>query len=153
MYPAKLKELRERIGLTRTEIAKIIGIDRSQYGHYENDYVTIPIKHLISLANYYKVSIDYILGLNTVKQYKKSIPQINNKISGERLKKLRKEYKLSQTDLANFLNTAFSTISSYERGINTIATNYLYALSKKYHISADYLLGRIDNPIYLKDND
>ncbi len=150
MYTAKLKELRERIGLSKTEIAKIIGIDRSQYGHYENDYITIPIKHLVALANYYNVSLDYIFNLNQNKQYPKIKKVVDPKISGKRLKELRKEFKISQTNLANYLNTAFSTISSYERGINTIATNYVYAICKKYNISADYLLDRIDDPKYLK---
>ncbi len=149
MYTTKIKELRERIGLTKTEIGKILGIDRSQYGHYENDDFTIPIKHLITLCNYYNVSLDYIFEFSNIEQYKNSKNEIDKMIMGKRLKDFRKENKLTQTDLSNFLNTTFSTISSYERGVNIISTNYLYSISKKYHISADYLLGKIDKPKYL----
>ncbi len=153
MYPDKLKNLRERIGLTKTDIANIIGIDRSQYGHYENDYITIPIKHLVSLINYYHVSLDYIFDFTNQKNYKPITSlEIDKQLSGKRLKEIRKELKITQTDLANFLNTSFTTISSYERGINAIATNYLYVICQKYHISADYLLGRTAKPKYLQEN-
>ncbi len=153
MYTTKIKELRERIGLTKTEVGKILGIDRSQYGHYENDDFTIPIKHIITLCDYYNVSLDYIFEFNDTKKYPHSKPEIDKKLMGLRLKEFRKENKLTQTDLAEFLNTTFSTISSYERGINILSTNYLYIISKKYHLSADYLLGKIDYPKYLKNND
>ena len=150
MYTAKIKELRERIGLTKTEVGKILGIDRSQYGHYENDYFTIPIKHLINLCNYYNVSLDYIFEFSNTKQYRNNKKEIDKNLMGKRLKEFRKENSLTQTNLADFLNTTFSTISSYERGVNILSTNYLYIISKTYNISSDYLLGRIDKPKYLK---
>ena len=77
MYTTKIKELRERIGLTKTEIGKILGIDRSQYGHYESDDFTIPIKHLITLCNYYNVSLDYIFEFSNIEQYKNSKNEID----------------------------------------------------------------------------
>ena len=150
MYFEKMKTLRERVGLTKTEMAKILDIDRSQYGHYENDYVTIPIKHLIKLCNYFNVSLDYMFDFTNNKQYKNVNKDINKFEMGKRIKEFRKENKLTQRNLAKFLNTAFTTISSYERGVNILSTNYIYPICKKYNISADYLLGRIDKPKYLK---
>ena len=142
MFPERLKELGERIGLTITKVAEILGIDRSQYGHYENNYVTIPIKHLITLCNYYDVSLDYIFEFTDARQYNNINKVIDKKLAGKRLKEFRKQNKLTQTKLSEFLNTTFSTISSYERGVNLLSTNYLYTICSKYHISADYLLGR-----------
>ena len=149
MYP-KLKFLRERAGLTQLEMGNLLNIDRSQYGKYENEYVTIPIKHLNTLCNYFCVSIDYIFGFTTSKQYPDMKIEIDKDISASRLKEFRKEHKLTQSKLATFLNTTFSNISAYERGIHVLSTNYVYAICKKYHISADYLLGKIDEPKYLK---
>ncbi len=144
MFTDKLKELRERIGLTKTEIASILGIDRSQYGHYENNYVTIPIKHLINLCNYYDVSLDYVFEFTDNKQYQNINKEVDKKVAGIRLKEFRKENKITQTKLAEYLNTTFSTISSYERGVNLLSTNYLYTICTKYKASADYLMGRIN---------
>ena len=144
-----LKKLRERHGYTQLEMANLLGIDRSQYGKYENEYTTIPIKHLNTLCNYYNVSIDYIFDFTKNPNYKNSSLNINSIESGKRLKEFRKEHKLTQTKLANILNTSFSNISSYERGINIIATTYLYAICKKYSISADYLLSKIKHSVKL----
>ena len=69
---------------------------------------------------------------------------------GKRLKEFRKENKLTQSKLATILNTAQPVITNYENGKHLIATPFLYTICKKYHISADYLLGKIDNPKYLK---
>ena len=38
----------------------------------------------------------------------------------------------------------------YEKGKTLILTSFLYTICKKYNISADYLLGKIDEPKYLK---
>ena len=71
---------------------------------------------------------------------------------GERLKEFRKNNKLTQSKLAVILNTTQSVIADYERGRYLIATPFLYTICKKYNISADYLLGKIDNPKYLKQS-
>ena len=150
MYKRKLKELRNNLNLTQEDIAKQLNLSKSQYNNYETEYVTIPIKHLNNLCNFYNTSLDYIFEFSKDLNYENSHKEINKEKSGLRLKELRKEKHLNQTKLAKYLNTTFTTISSYERGINIINTNYLYAICQKYNISADYLLGKTDNPKYLK---
>ena len=63
---------------------------------------------------------------------------------GKRLKEFRNKNKLTQKVLASILGTSQSTIAEYERGTNIIATAFLYSICSKYHISADYLLGKTD---------
>ena len=75
--------------------------------------------------------------------------EINPEKCSIRLKELRKEKKLTQVKLAQSLNTSHSVISSYEKGKTLILTSFLYTICKKYNISADYLLGKIDSPKYL----
>ncbi len=48
------------------------------------------------------------------------------------------------------LNTVHPVITNYENGKHLIATPFLYTICSKYNISADYLLGKIDSPKYLK---
>ncbi len=146
----RLRYLRETNNLVQQEVADKLNIVKSQYCIYETERVTIPIKHLLVLAELYDVSLDYIFELNDLKKYKNEAKKINKDKMKSRLKEFRKENKLTQKDLASILNTTFSTISSYECGINIISTNFLYAICKKYHISADYLLGLIDTPKKLK---
>jgi len=62
----RLKEIRESNKKTQTEIAKVLHIKQNTYSQYENNQRQIPIEHLITLAKYYDVSTDYILGLTEV---------------------------------------------------------------------------------------
>ncbi len=144
MYAERLKALREENNLTQKTLAELLGITRSLYGRYETEHETIPIKYLNILANYFNVSLDYILNINDTKKYIKNNLNIDKKLSGNRLKEFRKNNKITQLKLAEILNVSQSTIAEYERGTNIIATPFLYTICKKYNISADYLLGRTD---------
>lgn len=57
----------------------------------------------------------------------------------ERLKILRKEAKLTQADVAKFLNISESAYGYYEQGRNEISISNLKKLAKKYDVSIDYI--------------
>lgn len=57
----RLKELRIAKGLKQEEVAKILGIGRTAYGAYELGDNTPPTDKLLTLAEFYGVSLDYIL--------------------------------------------------------------------------------------------
>ena len=63
-YYEILKELREDNDLSQQKVADILKTERSYYGKYERGLFPLPIEHLITLCNYYKVSADYILGVS-----------------------------------------------------------------------------------------
>lgn len=63
-YYEILKELREDHDLSQQKVADILKTERSYYGKYERGVRPLPIEHLITLCNYYKVSADYILGIS-----------------------------------------------------------------------------------------
>jgi len=145
-YGEKLKELREEYKVSQQVIADSIGIKRSSYNQFEQQYDLIPTIRLNQIANYFNVSIDYILGLNKNPKYQKSNTELNIVLSKERLKQFRKKNKLTQVKLANILQSSQHVIVCYESGKNFIAIPYLYTICKKYHLSADYLLGKIEEP-------
>ena len=149
IYSERLKYLREEQEITQNELANLLQIHFATYSQFEREYTIIPIKKLNILANFFHVSIDYLFGFTSIKQYNNSKREINLNISGERLKEFRKENKSTQVKLANVLNTTQSNIVGYEKGKFIIATPYLYTICKKYNISADYLLGKTDTPKYL----
>ena len=144
IYSDKLTELREEKNMSQINIAKVLKIDNSLYAKYEKEYEIIPIKHLNNLCNYFNVSIDYLFDFTVKKNYEVNNNVIDKAKIGERLKNIRKENKLTQVKLAKELNTSQSVIAEYEKGKNLIATPFLYTICKKYHVSADYLLGKID---------
>lgn len=59
---ARLREA--RIGkASQLEIAELLYTTQQQISKYENDIQEIPCRHIITLARYYNVSTDYLLGL------------------------------------------------------------------------------------------
>ena len=62
MYFRRLRDMREDADLSQENVAQILGIRQTVYSRYERGYQTIPLIHLIRLADYYKVSLDYLTG-------------------------------------------------------------------------------------------
>lgn len=60
----RIKDLREDNDKLQKDIAQLLGISQQYYSEYESGKRTIPISHLITLAQYYKTSIDYIVGIS-----------------------------------------------------------------------------------------
>ena len=63
VYVKRIRDLREDNDKTQQEIANILGTSQTMYARYERGANELPIRHLIKLCKYYKVSADYILGL------------------------------------------------------------------------------------------
>ena len=61
-YYKRIRELREDHDLTQRQIATILNITQPQYFRYEQGYRDVPTDILITLADLYKTSTDYILG-------------------------------------------------------------------------------------------
>ena len=59
----------------------------------------------------------------------------------ERMKELRVENKMKQTEVAKAVGVSISAYCSYEYGNRDPQTATLVALAQLYHVSADYLLG------------
>ena len=70
MYFQRLRDLREDKDLRQEDVAEILGISQTVYSRDERGFQTIPVIHLLKLADYYQVSTDYILGrTNTSKPF------------------------------------------------------------------------------------
>ena len=63
-----------------------------------------------------------------------------------RLRDLREDHDLTQTDIARLLNMSQTGYSKYETGENDIPTHVLIRLSEIYDTSIDYMLGQTDDP-------
>lgn len=62
MHFQRLRDLREDKDLKQTDIAELLNIQQTVYSRYERGFQTIPIEHLLHLADFYNVSTDFILG-------------------------------------------------------------------------------------------
>ena len=58
----KIRDLREDRDLNQTQVATILGMSQTGYSKYETGENDIPTEILIKLADFYGVSIDFLLG-------------------------------------------------------------------------------------------
>ena len=58
----RIRDLREDHDLTQRQVAQMLGMSQTGYSKYETGENDIPTAILIKLANYYKTSVDYLLG-------------------------------------------------------------------------------------------
>ena len=66
--------------------------------------------------------------------------------TGERIRKLREAKHMRQSDLAELLGNDGNTISRWERGVIGIGSAYIMKLAEVFDTTADYLLGKTDDP-------
>jgi len=73
MYFQRLRDLREDKDLRQADVAQFLGISQTVYSRYERGFQTLPVQHLLRLADFYHTSTDYILGrTNQLEPYPKS---------------------------------------------------------------------------------
>ena len=99
---ARLKLLRERSKLTKTELCKRLNVIYTTYNNWETNARTPPIYDLCMLADYYNVSLDYLVGHDV-----KELPATEVQALWQKYSKLSdKERQLVNTiiDTINILN-------------------------------------------------
>ena len=142
-----IKKIRVEYNLSQKDVAEKLNLSRSSYAMWESNNNIFPIKRLIEFCNITNCSHNYALGI--VDENDKIQADYNIDKMKQRLVEFRKENKLTQESLAQLLNVVKGTVGNYESGRALIATPFLYEICKKYKISADYLLGKVDNPKYI----
>lgn len=62
-YYKIMRDLREDADLTQQQVAEILGTSQTMYARYERGANELPLHHLLTLCGLYRVSADYILGI------------------------------------------------------------------------------------------
>ena len=62
----RIRDLREDSDKKQIELAKYLNIDQSTYSDYETGKINIPIEQIIKIADFYNVSLDYLVGRDDV---------------------------------------------------------------------------------------
>lgn len=143
MIPERLRDIRENNNLKQIEIANILGVSQANYSRWENGTELIPLRKLTILCNHFNVSMDYVVGLKRDSKGN-GIHELDNNIIGTNLKEFRRNNKITQIELAKFLNTTHSTISAYESGKTTLLTAFAIQIVNEYNVSLDWLCGRVN---------
>ena len=136
--------LREEQDLFQNDMANILNVKQVNISNWENGKEIIPLTKLNMYANYFNVSLDYIMKLSDKKSPSINRNDLDKILIGKNIKIIRRQNNLSQQDLANVLNTTKSTIWAYETGKTLILTAFAYQICVKYNVSMDWLCGRVD---------
>ena len=138
----RLKDIREDNDINQKEMAEILNVKRSAYSLWELSINIIPLKSLCDFADYFNLSIDYVLDLTNNKNVKITNKGLNLKILGNNIKKIRIKNDLSQDDLANILGVSQPCIAKYENGQICISIDNLYKFCKNFNISFSIVCGK-----------
>ena len=71
MKSQRIQDLRTDADLSQKQLSEILHISQRSYSHYETGSRNIPVEMLIRLANYYDISVDYLVGRTDKKEMNK----------------------------------------------------------------------------------
>ena len=67
----RIQDLRTDADMSQRRLSEILHISQRSYSHYETGSRNIPVEMLIRLANYYDISVDYLVGRTDKKEMNK----------------------------------------------------------------------------------
>lgn len=130
-------------GKSKTQKAKIIGISNTTYSNAYNYGIIPKTSSLIRIADYFNVSIEYLIGNTENEHFEKST---HPKQFKERLKDMQKAKSISSIyELSQRIHIHRNNISQWYK-LNCIPLiDDLIILADFFNVSVDYLLGRTDD--------
>ena len=67
----RIQDLRTDADMSQKQLSEILHISQRSYSQYETGSRNIPVEMLIRLANYYDISVDYLVGRTDKKEMNK----------------------------------------------------------------------------------
>lgn len=67
MMSEKIRNLRKNFNISQVELAAKLGVTKQCVSNWENDNILPSVDMLVKIANFFNVSTDYLLGLNSNK--------------------------------------------------------------------------------------
>lgn len=130
-------------GQSKSKNADLIGISNTTYSNAYNYGIIPKTSTLIRIANYFNISIEFIIGNTDDEQFEKSQHPVLFK---ERLMQLQKEKNISTVyELAKIVHIHRNNIAQWNK-LNCIPLiDDIIIVADYFDVSIDYLLGRTDD--------
>lgn len=143
-FGERIKQLRVENNLTQDVLSERINISQSAISVWESSLRVPSALIVIEFSIFFNVSSDYLLGITDDKKWcnykKEDIASLS-----ERIKELRLQMQLTQSELAKRTGLLQSSIAYWEIGKNVPDSNKIIILAEFFDVSTDYLLGLSDN--------
>lgn len=133
MFGERIAEQRKKLGLSQEELAEKLNISQKSISKYERGSRRPSYEVLVSMAALFGVTTDYLLGVDGGEKDMKN-----------RVKELREENGMKQSELGKLLNVQDAAISKYESGDIPLTGEKIIQLAEYFGVSTDYLLGLED---------
>ena len=134
-FIASVKNVVEEEGKTIQDLFNDKIISENTFYKYKHRYPSL--NTLVKIANYLKVSIDYLFSLTTENNY--LFYNINNQVFYDNLVSMIENKKISQRQFCNDLNYAKDNINRWKNG-TTPSVQTLLEISKYFNCLIDDLL-------------
>ena len=164
-FGEKLSKLRTELNLSQKQFGERIGTTQTNIALYESGERLPSCDNLVAIARTFHVSTDYLLGIEPKRSMdlsdlyeddvqimeimadvlrKRSMPKNETQLHQrytERLRMLRKERHLTQSEVAALLHVKQRNYSAIESGKTRLTVENLRILAKYYDVTTDYLSG------------
>jgi len=139
----RIKLLRDIKGITQEKLANILGVSQALINSWENGYADIALRQLVKLAAFYKVPMDYLIGLTTKfdRENYEFKDNLDLKYLGKKIRIIRKMEGLTQEEFANKIHSKRSSISYYESGKMMMSSADLKEICNTFGFSSDWCIG------------
>lgn len=134
-----LMELRSDLGLSQLELAKETNVGQTEICKYERNTRTPSVNFLLTLAEKYRVSIDYFMEISKTRRIG-TVRRKNAKEIGTTIKNKRKSLGLSQEIFADLIYITRRQLIAIENGNTAIKCRTIMALNGKFDLSFDEIL-------------
>ncbi len=137
-FQKRVNELVDDANLKKVDLAKLGGIDYRSLSNAIVYGIVPTTSTLIKMANYFKVSMDYLLGRTDINEY----IELSNTTFQERFEKLCKEKGVSHYKVSQDCFFDKSNISRWLSKGYLPTLEILDMITKYFNVSIDYILGR-----------
>ncbi len=128
---------------SKSKRAKIIGISNTTYSNAYNYGIIPKTSSLIRIADYFNISIGFLIGNTDIEHFEKSVNQVKFK---ERLLDLQKEKGISTVyELSESVHIHRNNIAQWNKSDCIPLIDDLIIVADFFKVSIDYLLGRTDD--------
>ncbi|MEN8906996.1 MAG: helix-turn-helix transcriptional regulator [Clostridiales bacterium] len=153
-FGVRLKELRIELGLNQRQLAEKFKSAKSSISNYEKNNRLPDAETIIKYANFFGVTVDYILGLSDLRSLdelkensqKDLSSSVMYKFFTERVKTLMFTNDLTAVELSKKVGLKKSELTEFILGFKFPTPELLKKISDSLGTSVSYLMGVVDDP-------